>query len=471
MVKRLNLNPDQATAMADLMGKLSAAARAKDTPTAGVKDLGTAGDVTWTRPDGTAGVSIRDVDADLADARGRLSDAEGTIADAAERITDAQETADATKARLDDPSADLAEAIVQAMTTETKFLVVTDEAILNHATLLGETVVDQINVRDKLIGTDGVFTGTVDFANINVTGDVLAANISGEHLYGTVVEGGLIKTTDGLQGQVELADDGYVDADGTKYPGVRITPVDTSGVSVKPAIGPNGYGLKINGGRSSSGASSYAALDFNGAQLNWSKESSSAKAGVFSDQASMNFTGTTGEGQLLASASVVQISQENTAGSAIIQVDKDAAILEKRKGSTGYQLRLEDSGLWYVDGSTSFLINDLWEPTWNNLPIASGWSWPHGRRPAYAVVGNKVLMRGRYGRADGGNFLTSESYSPFDMPPALRPAETTSGLGNVAGFVNAGCCRLEQSSGGTFTFGVSKNTSWIAMDGFSYDLI
>ncbi|UQN29489.1 hypothetical protein [Brachybacterium kimchii] len=196
MVKRLNLNPDQATAMADLMAKLSAAARAKNTPTAGVKDLGTAGNVTWTRGDGIAVVSIRDVDADLADARGRLDDAEGTLADAAERIEDAQETADETKARLDDPSADLAEAIVQAMTTETKFLVVTDEAILNHATLLGETVVDQINVKGKLVGTDGVFTGTVDFANVNVTGEVLAQEVSGNRITGSDIIGGIVRTSE-----------------------------------------------------------------------------------------------------------------------------------------------------------------------------------------------------------------------------------------------------------------------------------
>src|SRR5699024_3505337 len=53
--------------------------------------------------------------------------------------------------------------IVNAMDLATKKLVVTEEAILNHATLIGDTVVDNINVTGKLIGTDGVFTGTVDF--------------------------------------------------------------------------------------------------------------------------------------------------------------------------------------------------------------------------------------------------------------------------------------------------------------------
>src|SRR5699024_10204419 len=60
---------------------------------------------------------------------------------------------------------DMSAAIVNAMSVNTKKLVVTEEAILNHATLIGQTVVDDINVQGKLIGTDGVFTGTVDFAN------------------------------------------------------------------------------------------------------------------------------------------------------------------------------------------------------------------------------------------------------------------------------------------------------------------
>lgn len=83
---------------------------------------------------------------------------------------------------------------------ELSTLVVTDSAILNHATLIGQTVVDDINVQGKLIGTDGVFTGTVDFENINVEDSVLAERISGEHLYGTIIEGGSLEASsdDGL---------------------------------------------------------------------------------------------------------------------------------------------------------------------------------------------------------------------------------------------------------------------------------
>ena len=150
--------------------------------------------------------------------------------------------------------------IVQAMSVATKKLVVTEEAILNHATLIGQTVVDDINVQGKLIGTDGVFTGTVDFENINVTDEVLASRISGEHIYGTVIEGGLFKTSDALPGRVTFADGAYVPswgAAGQVYPGLRVEPIDTSATSVPPGIGSYGDGVIVDGGKSVSGGSSY----------------------------------------------------------------------------------------------------------------------------------------------------------------------------------------------------------------------
>ena len=108
-----------------------------------------------------------------------------------------------------DPSASSAakEALVvrqvQSMSLATKQLVVTEETILNHATLIGQTVVDDINVQGKLIGTDGVFTGTVDFGNVNVTGtqivnklganSISADKISGGSFSGETFEGGVFK--------------------------------------------------------------------------------------------------------------------------------------------------------------------------------------------------------------------------------------------------------------------------------------
>ena len=126
--------------------------------------------------------------------------------------------------------------VVQAMSGEMKKLVVTEEAILNHATLIGQTVVDDINVQGKLIGTDGVFTGTVDFANINVTGELLADRIKGKTIEGVELIGG----------SVEAANENYriaigpeavrfrSAADGGLYraPGVSISNPQGGGASV-----------------------------------------------------------------------------------------------------------------------------------------------------------------------------------------------------------------------------------------------
>ena len=80
--------------------------------------------------------------------------------------------------------------IVQAMSVATKKLVVTEEAILNHATLIGQTVVDDINVQGKLIGRDGVFTGTVDFENVTVTGTQIVNKLGAKSIAAEKIEGG-----------------------------------------------------------------------------------------------------------------------------------------------------------------------------------------------------------------------------------------------------------------------------------------
>lgn len=87
-------------------------------------------------------------------------------------------------------TSDMSAAIVKAMSVSTKKLVVTKEAILNHATLIGDTVVDNINVNGKLVGTNGVFTGTVDFANINVTGTQIVNKLGANSIDAGKISGG-----------------------------------------------------------------------------------------------------------------------------------------------------------------------------------------------------------------------------------------------------------------------------------------
>ena len=71
---------------------------------------------------------------------------------------------------------DLSARVVNAMDTNTKNLVVTESAILQHTTLLGTTVADELNVRKLLRGRDAILTGTVDVAQLNVT-EAMSAEI------------------------------------------------------------------------------------------------------------------------------------------------------------------------------------------------------------------------------------------------------------------------------------------------------
>ena len=73
---------------------------------------------------------------------------------------------------------ELAARVVNAMDAQTKNLVVTESAILQHTTLLGTTVADQLNVRGLLRGRDAILSGTVDIAQLNVTGEMSAKIIS-----------------------------------------------------------------------------------------------------------------------------------------------------------------------------------------------------------------------------------------------------------------------------------------------------
>lgn len=73
---------------------------------------------------------------------------------------------------------ELAARVVNAMTAQVKNLVVTESAILQHTTLLGETVAEQLNVTKTLVARDAIVDGTLDVAQLNVTGDMAAQMVS-----------------------------------------------------------------------------------------------------------------------------------------------------------------------------------------------------------------------------------------------------------------------------------------------------
>lgn len=392
MVQYRDLNAPPSRMLADVVADMKAQGRQSKTGDAGVKDLGEAGDVVWPRPDGTP-VSVRDVDLELADARQRIEDAEVSLGETGARLTDAERAvSDAVasidgkldESALDDPAT--SGRLATSMTDVARHLIVTDSAILNHATLIGQTVVDDINVQGKLIGKDGVFTGTVDFENVNVTDQVLASRISGEHIYGTVVEGGEIRTTGGLPGQVILSDEGYVNPGSrTVHPGIRIIPTDTSELVTPPGIGPNSNGFIITGGRNLTGGHGYSIYSPNTATMSFVKGAVRSNVAV-ADQAAWIDTadGNGNQGFIRANPAYARVRTDAADGSSgLIEATSSYAVVGTRDPGGKYMSQLRSNGreayLWSTgpDGTGRILSVDakgVWAKTnesgsWQNVSL------------------------------------------------------------------------------------------------------
>ena len=392
--------------------------------------------------------------------------------------------------------------IVQAMSVATKKLVVTEEAILNHATLIGQTVVDDINVQGKLIGTDGVFTGTVDFENINVTDEVLASRISGEHIYGTVIEGGEVRTgTDESRGKFLLGDGAYVNPeDGYVTPGLRFTPPNSTHVH-QPALGVVGGGVRISGGKSAEGRLSTLAAAPGGVTV-----SAAAPAGSTERLASLDVGGSTGVRMVSnlrddsENVSIVAAPSINYSGGTFpsraqlvvrsgSQRGEVAAYGDGRAqistgGATPRSLRVDSAGVWATEGGTAVsLIPQV-------RPFQYSALWNADQSPAHIMV--QHLPGGKLCQAQIRiqNLTGSSLALPFDtwvtvnynpIPPDLRGGftdyiETTLPQLNARGRVemnySTGRIRVKSlerdSSGNGVTVNWTNNGSiWFPMRWFS----
>lgn len=109
----------------------------------------------------------------------RIDDANVVLEEADQRIVDASKTAEL--ARLELGEGDPSEAVAEKLAASVgmfSHLVVTESAILNHTTLLGTTVAEELNVTGQLIGRDAIFTGTIDVAQLNVTEQMSSTLVS-----------------------------------------------------------------------------------------------------------------------------------------------------------------------------------------------------------------------------------------------------------------------------------------------------
>ena len=337
----------------------------------------------------------------------------------------------------------LAARVVQAMDLETKKLVVTEEAILNHATLIGQTVVDDINVQGKLIGKDGVFTGTVDFENINVTDQVLASRISGEHIYGTVVEGGEIRTTDGLPGQVILSDEGYVDpGNAAKYPGIRIIPHNTSKLVSPPGIGPNSNGFVITGGRNITGGRAFSIYSPDSGIMGFQRGSARSNVGVNDRTAWIDAAdGNGNHGYIISDPTSAFVETKAADGSSgLIEATSSYAVVGTRDPGGKYMSQLRSNGreayLWSTgsDGLGRVLSVDS-DGVWVKAQRGDGSGlWDHYNLTKTASDSGWIRFNAHSGISTQSNpGLRNKGGIVWAIGFLTRPAGWPSGWTRVAG--------------------------------------
>ena len=331
----------------------------------------------------------------------------------------------------------LAARVVQAMSAEVKELVVTESAILNHATLIGQTVVDDINVQGKLIGTDGVFTGTVDFANVNVTGELLADRIKGKTIEGVELIGA----------SVEAANEDYriaigpeavrfrSDADGGLYraPGVSISNPQGDGASVSLEA------IDYWGGEGVTTAG-LVARDENGWKLG---------AEVYvSDGGIAGLSGADGA-KVSASASYAGLIHGATSSTRSYLYVSGQAADSSIKGETpggvtlhggyrknGYSLHIEPDGvrLWRRNSAGAYLEHrDLWKAASYMVDFPYSSLWYMGDSPTKIMVteterGKFCQARARIQNLSGSSLsLPRQSWITLNLgpiPAALRGGAT-----------------------------------------------
>lgn len=298
----------------------------------------------------------------------------------------------------------LAGKVAQFMSVSAKEAVITGGLTANAATLIGQTVVDDINVQGKLIGRDGVFTGTVDFENINVSDQVLAERLAGEHIYGTVIEGGEIRTTDGLPGQVILSDEGYVEpGDQTRRPGIRIIPLDTSELVTPPGMGPNENGFIITGGRNKAGGRGFSIYAPTQAAMGFQKGDARSNVAVSDGYAWVTARDSNGnrgeimarstysqvkataadgaEGLIQATTNSATVTTKDPGGnmmSRIVSVGREAFLSSTGSDGRSRILSVDSGGVWVKverdDGSGLYDRINLTGSTWEPLELRNGWT-------------------------------------------------------------------------------------------------
>ena len=119
--------------------------------------------------------------------------------------------------------------------------------------------------------------------------------------------------------------------------------------------------------------------------------------------------------------------------------------------------------------SWSSLLSPAWEPV-EYMP--SYVAATHGHAPKIKRQGATRSLRGRMARLGGGNFLPSQSggYTILTLPSGDRPSATQSWMVSISGVTTPSFARIEISTSGAVRAFVQRETSWVGLDGISWDV-
>ena len=441
MVQYRDLNAPPSRMLADVVADMKAQERQSKTGDAGVKDLGETGDIIWPRWDGGE-ESVREVGENVEAARASIAELNDVIlpelADELDTArTDLQQKLDAANARIDDIIVDGGGAgnfttysINEPSTAGTGdgdqwFRVVNGEVIgqwrwdgaawvpvtLTDAIIAGIDLSKLVSngnlsevVANKMfadlfaankITAQELAVGAVTAENIASgaihADEIVGGSFTGETFEGGTFTGGLFKTSDALPGKVEFADDAYVThfGGGGTFPGLRITPVDTSETNLPAAIGPSTNGLTIFGGRSISGGSSIVQCNPDGSFLRTYRPNGSRGGAIqTSPTASLMRTyredGTiAGEMQTSPTESFMRTSRENGEVASEMLASATSSLMRTNREGGGI------GGSLQTTPATSFMR------TYSGNSTESGWvqARPQDAELAYVDASNTYFSR------------------------------------------------------------------------------
>ena len=505
MAQYRDLNAPPQQTFAEIVAAMQDQAKSSKTGASGVKDLGESGDIIWPRWDGGED-SVREVSANVEAARESIQELnEVVLPELADELessrTDLQQKLDAANARIDDIIVDgggagnLTTYSINEPTTagagegDQWFRVVNGEVIgqwrwdggawvpvtLTDAVIAGIDLSKLVSngnlsevVANKMFAD--LFAANKITAQELAVGAVTAENLAagairadaieggsfvGETFEGGTFTGGLFKTSNALPGQVEFADDAYVTHfdGGGAFPGLRITPIDTSNTSLPAGIGPSVDGLTIFGGRSTTGGSSIVQCNPDasfmrtfrpdgswGGIMQTASEASLMRTygpdgvsrGSFETaptytQMVTTAANNTSRGIIHANTSSahLRVTNANNAMVGRIHVDANESYLFSAAGGSGRYLTVDATGVWVkTNKSGSWEWWNLEETAndtgWINFTLRSGISGTGN--PALRLKGGMVYFRGTLTRSGTWPQGWTEIAGPFNE--RYRP-ETT----------------------------------------------